>query len=71
MQLVADKWKALPEEEKVYYHNKSDIDKVRHQKETENWNDHIKEHPEASHWKSRLGIGPTKKQVIYTQPSQP
>ena len=33
MLLVAEKWKILPEEDKTYYNDKAEDDKIRHNKE--------------------------------------
>jgi len=51
MQLVAERWRALTPEEKYHYEKKAQIDKERHAREMEVWNNHLKENPAAANWK--------------------
>ena len=45
MQAVADKWRTLSEEEKLYYNSKADEDKQRYQNEMDQWNKHLENNP--------------------------
>ncbi len=45
MQIVAERWRALSDEERVYFQQKAEEDKLRHNKEVDIWNNHIRHNP--------------------------
>jgi hypothetical protein len=68
MQAVADKWRTLSEEERLYYTSKADEDKQRYAIEMELWNQHLSNDPQASqtYKLNKLSGGAKSKQVLFT-----